>query len=132
MNTLLFVPSAKFTMPVEFLVQCSMSFDEESSTVTHGSLNTFLSSLLPLFSSSSLLCLPLLPMSRVSLILQTSHCLLRNGTLAADTYELGLQFDKHRIVTLENVKAVFPREGGEGISERRKMKRIEQEVNSAM
>ena len=79
-----------------------------------------------------LLCLPLLPTPRVSLILQTSHCLLRNGTLTADTYELGLQFDKHRIVTLENVKAVFPREGGEGMSERRKMERIEQEANPAM
>ena len=66
----------------------------------------------------------------VSLVLQTSHCLLKDKTLEADTYELVIAFDKHKVVTLENLKAVFPREDGAG--ERRKMKQLELETNPAM
>ena len=65
-------------------------------------------------------------------MLQTSHCLLRAGCLTADTYEFSVHFDKQRIVSLHNVRAVFPREGEEGLTERRRMKRIEQETNPAM
>ena len=68
----------------------------------------------------------------VSLVLQTSHCLLKNKTLVADTYELGVVFDKHKIMTLENLKAVFPREKGAGEAERRRMKQIELETNPTM
>ena len=50
----------------------------------------------------------------------------------ADTYELGVVFDKQRIVTLENLKAVFPREGSGGEAERKKMKMMERETNPAM
>lgn len=50
----------------------------------------------------------------------------------ADAYELGLVFDNHRIVTVENLKAVFPRPGGDGTAERRKMRQIQLESNPAL
>ena len=72
------------------------------------------------------------PSHSVSLVLQTSHCLVKDRTLVADAYELGISFDDHRIVTVENLKAVFPREGRAGLAERRKVKQIELESNPAM
>ena len=69
----------------------------------------------------------------MSLVLQTSHCQLGKGALlSADMYELALLFDKHRVVVLENVRAVFPRKGEEGRAKRKKMKYMEQEANAAM
>ena len=50
----------------------------------------------------------------------------------ADAYELGIVFDDHRIVTLENVRAVFPRENTAGQTERRKMKQMELDTNQAV
>ena len=69
---------------------------------------------------------------RVTLVVQTSHCMLKNKTLVADTYELRVAFDKHDIVTAENVKAVFPRQDRAGEIERRKIKRIQLQTNPAM
>lgn len=67
------------------------------------------------------------------LVLQTSHCILKDNKLVADTYELGIVFDKHRIVTIDNLKAVFPREEGDaGKAERIKMKQIELNTNPVM
>ena len=68
----------------------------------------------------------------VSLVVQTSHCLVKDRSLAADAYELGIAFDGHRIVTVENLKAVFPRLDRDGEIERRKMKQIQLETNPAM
>ena len=68
----------------------------------------------------------------VSLVLQTSHCILKDSRLLADSYELGVVFDGHRIVTMENLKAVFPREGGAGKTERRRVKQSELNTNPAM
>ena len=68
----------------------------------------------------------------ISLVLQTSHCQLRDQALVADTYELGVVFDKHKIVTMENLKAVFPREGGAGEAERKKTKNMELDSNPAV
>ena len=68
----------------------------------------------------------------VSVVVQTSHCMVKERSLVADAYELGLVFDDHRIVTLENLKAVFPRQDGGGLAERRKMKQMQLESNPAM
>ena len=68
----------------------------------------------------------------MSLVLRTSHCLLKNKTLEVDTNELDVVFDKHKIVTLESLKAVFPRGDGVGEIERRKIKQMELETNPAM
>ena len=68
----------------------------------------------------------------MSVVVQTSHCLVKDRTLTADAYDLGLVFDGHRIATLENLKAVFPRRDGAGHVERRKIQQMTLESNPAM
>ena len=52
--------------------------------------------------------------------LQTSHCRVNDGSLVADVYEVGVNFDQHRIITLEGVAGQFPHSSEQLLAQRRK------------
>jgi len=69
---------------------------------------------------------------RVSLTLQTGHCRVNGGSVEADMYEVGVNFDQHRIITLEGVVGVFPYSSEQLLTQRRKKvgkNRMEREEN---
>ena len=61
----------------------------------------------------------------LSLTLQTAHCVVKEGELIADVYELGVSADKHRIITLEGLVGRFPHQAEELVQEREKFKWME-------
>ena len=58
---------------------------------------------------------------RISLSLQTSKCQISGGSFVTNIREVGVNFDQHRIITLEQVVERFPHSSEQLLTQRKKV-----------